>query len=86
MCYGQEINSALRVARKQHRCDWCNEPIEPKTKYLRWFGIVEGDLSSSRQHPECEKASSEWSNKTGACWILGWGQPRGRIDWEMDDF
>lgn len=82
MCYGQEINSALRQARKKHRCDWCGEPIEPKTKYWSWFGIVEGDVSSTKTHPECEKAGQEYVRETGTCWVIGDCQPRGGIDWE----
>lgn len=83
MCYGTEINSALRRARKEHVCDWCGEKIEPKTKYRTWFGIVEGDVSNSKTHPECDEASNEYVGETGACWVLGMGQPRGGIDWEL---
>lgn len=83
MCYAQEINHALRAARKTHICDWCGEKIEPKTKYWRWFGIVEGDLSDTKLHPECERASMDYVAETGTCWLLGAGHPRGAIDWEI---
>lgn len=83
MCYAQEINSALRRARKQHVCDWCSEPIEPKTKYFWWFGIVEGDAVNTTLHPECETASTEYSSELGVCWYANTGQPRGAINWDL---
>jgi len=85
MCYGQEISNALVRARKKHSCDWCSEPIEPKTKYWKWFGIVDGDPSATKMHPECEAALAE-ANTDSMCWILNSGQPRGGFNEELDTF
>jgi len=84
MCYGQEISNAMVRARKPHVCDWCGESIEPKTKYWKWVGIVEGDPSSTKMHPECEQAVSEQQKKNGfeSCWVIERNQPRGGYDEE----
>ena len=80
MCYGQEISNALRRARKRHTCDWCGELIEPKTKYLSWFGIVDGEAGSTKLHQECSDAAQIFYREyPGECW-LPWNQPRGRFD------
>lgn len=83
MCYGTEINRALRSARKPHTCDWCGERIEKKSKYWAWFGIVEGDASYTKTHPECEGPSKEYAAEMDGCWYPGQGQPRGGINWDL---
>lgn len=83
MCYGQEINSALRAARKRHTCHWCGERIEPKTKYFYWFGIVDGDTSHTKVHPECQAVIDE-NVRPGTCWIPFTGQPRGAYNSELE--
>lgn len=81
MCYGQEINSALRVARKGHKCMWCGEPIEKKTKYFYWFGLVVGEPQTTKLHPECQDAinANEVADYDG-CYYLEGNQPRGGFD------
>ena len=86
MCYGQEISNALVRARKQHVCDWCGEKIEPKTKYWRWFGVVEGDASTTKMHEECSEALERMGRELGGpiCYTVPAGQPRGSYDRELD--
>lgn len=84
MCYGQEISNALRRARKEHVCDWCEELIEPKTKYFAWFGIVYSDPVSTKLHPECVNATKEFfAVYPDECWMIPAGQPRGKFDPEV---
>lgn len=44
------------VARKRHRCDWCDEFIEPGDKYVRWRWFDYGDAGTCKMHPECYEA------------------------------
>lgn len=41
------------AARKQHRCEWCGEPIVPGEKHVKNVMIFEGDFQSWRAHKEC---------------------------------
>jgi hypothetical protein len=49
---------AKRVARKQYRCDWCNEVILPGDRYIGWTQFDDVP-SSTRLHPECMEAFKE---------------------------
>lgn len=83
MCYGQEINVAVRAARKIHTCSWCGEKIEVKTKYKRWFGVVNRDVSVTKMHEECDKAFEDNLDQVtdgDGCWYSVTWQPRGGFD------
>lgn len=41
-----------RVARKQHRCTNCGEPIAPGETYKRWISFDDSAFTS-KMHPEC---------------------------------
>lgn len=43
------------VARKQHRCFGCGDPIMPGEKYQRWRGSFEGEFFSTAEHMICGK-------------------------------
>lgn len=45
------------VARKEHRCIWCGEPIVIGEKYRRTRLIWEGDPITNKWHKECDDAA-----------------------------
>lgn len=53
----QLLSETTPRARKQHRCEWCPEPIEVGEKHARYVGIFDGDLQVTRMHTECLDAS-----------------------------
>ena len=59
------MSTSKPVARKQHRCIWCGEPILSGTKYLfqriRW----EGSVHTQHWHFECEQAQQQEGRETG---------------------
>lgn len=48
----------IQVARKQHRCTYCLEPIVPGEKYERW-ATYDIDCVTNKMHIECLAALSE---------------------------
>lgn len=44
-----------RVAKKEHRCTWCCQPIVPGTPYDRWLSI-EDSAFVNKVHLECHDA------------------------------
>lgn len=67
-------------AAKQHRCDWCGEPIAVGETYQRWRWYGDGTISAVRSHQECvaaaHEAAAEWGSdevtfnrsETRGCW------------------
>ena len=43
------------VARKQHTCDACGETIKPKQRYLRIFGVWEGEAQTIKHCWRCHQ-------------------------------
>lgn len=43
-------------ARKDHRCNYCGEPIHKGDWYMREKSIYEGDFQNVAWHPECNAA------------------------------
>lgn len=43
------------VARKDHRCTNCGEPINKGDTYLRWTS-VDDNWFTSKMHPECHQS------------------------------
>lgn len=43
----------VRTARKDHKCQCCYKKIEPGAKYIRSFGVNEGDWYYFKFHPGC---------------------------------
>lgn len=64
----------IQAARKEHRCSWCGEIIQPSSTYSRWR-YFSGDCQTTvKMHPECETASlrelrnggeNEWEQHSG---------------------
>ena len=52
-------------ARKQHRCDWCGQAIEPATDYKRYRFFDGADAGTVKLHPECHDASCDAAHEEG---------------------
>lgn len=48
----------IKAARKEHRCNWCQEAIEVGTSYVRQRLVDGSDAWVFRAHPECDAAFS----------------------------
>lgn len=51
------ISEVAHVARKRHRCIWCNEQIQIGTRYIRERSFFDGEPQSHKWHPECRDAA-----------------------------
>lgn len=75
------ISSQTLKARKAHTCTWCGEVIEPGTTYVCDRVVVEGEPSTNKLHPECDRALDEAAALEGGFVLFTPGeQPRGAID------
>lgn len=50
------IRTVEPVAKKQHRCEWCHEPIVAGERYYRFVGKWEGDFQNWAMHTNCHEA------------------------------
>jgi len=55
----EEIRSNYPIARKQHRCEWCNEVILVKEKHFHRVYNFDCDFHDGRMHLECEAAMNK---------------------------
>jgi hypothetical protein len=46
----------VKAARKTHVCNWCSEPIEIGSSYVRQRNVDGNDAWTVRLHPECDEA------------------------------
>jgi len=49
------FNYTYPIARKEHRCEWCGEPIPKGEKHIHGSGVWEGDWQNWRMHNECHE-------------------------------
>lgn len=65
-----EISATYPKARKEYRCEWCNQKILVGEKHLSRAYKFYGEFQSGRMHLECESAMEKSDNG-----ILsdGWG-------------
>ena len=55
MSWSMSRHSAPK-ARRTHRCDCCGIIIPKGFHYNRLDGVYDGEMVTTKQHPECEKA------------------------------
>lgn len=79
MCRMLEVKNMK--ARKQHKCDWCNEKILPGEVYERSAGVSEDGMYCISLHLECRTAMNlsvdkwrEWSGGDNWSFDLGCGK------------
>lgn len=51
----------IKRARKAHLCNWCKEPIDIGTSYVRQRNVDGKEAWTWRAHVECDKASNRLS-------------------------
>lgn len=57
------IETTSPIARKEHKCEWCGEPILKGEKHHRETGKFDGNFTSYRMHLECRDAVSKTANE-----------------------
>lgn len=50
------LSESQPLARKQHRCIWCGQPIAVGEKHRHERSIYDGQFQDQRWHPECDEA------------------------------
>lgn len=53
------ISTTYPVARKEHQCVACGDPILIGTKHCYDIGIYHGDFQANRWHTECYEFAAE---------------------------
>lgn len=71
------------MARKEHRCVWCGEPIPTGERYVRHRLIFDGMFQSNAFHRECDEAAARDPD------VVSYGfetheQPRGQTQTEHE--
>lgn len=67
--------STTQVARKVHRCSFCDEAIKPGEKYLRWM-TIDVKAYTNKMHPECHRFLCDISE--GFSWEYTPGEGQGQ--------
>lgn len=64
------------VAKKQHRCTWCWQFIQPGETYKRYRYYSEGEAGTVKLHPECKTAVDDAAYEEGGFveWTPGEGE------------
>lgn len=87
MCYGSytELKLTTPKAKKEYRCEWCDQKIVVGEKHVNRVYIYEGDFNSGRMHDECFEASGK-ANHDDVCegWTPG-DFKRGEFKHRNDD-
>jgi hypothetical protein len=52
----EQLSEKQPVARKQHRCIWCPEPIDIGTKHIHEVSKYDGEFQDHRWNLECHAA------------------------------
>ena len=66
MCMDVEVKFAQRkevVARKEHQCEWCPDPIVRGEKYMFMSMLYDGSFMIEKTHLDCEKVMQEHLNQ-----------------------
>jgi hypothetical protein len=56
----EEIRASYPRAKKEYRCEWCNEAITIGEKHLSRAYKFDGYFRSARMHLECENAMTKY--------------------------
>lgn len=73
-----ELSASHPKARKEYRCDWCNEAILVGEKHFYRTYIFEGTFTADRMHLECEQAmDAAPRDEIAEGWMPG-ENPRGK--------
>jgi len=59
------ISEQTLTARKNHKCIWCGESIEPKSNYVRERSKYLREMQNHAWHQECREASIDHFTKNG---------------------
>ena len=51
----ETLTDEIRTARKQHRCNWCGNPIQKGEKYRISTNVDGGDIWNFKEHLRCEE-------------------------------
>jgi hypothetical protein len=54
----------MHKARKQHKCEWCGEPIEIGSPCEHFVGTWHNEFQDWRMHPECYVNASKADSLT----------------------
>ena len=55
-------NSTYPKAKKEYKCDLCNQAIHKGKVYHRWSGKYDGDIFDCKYHPVCQEIISAYCN------------------------
>lgn len=53
------LSESWPVAKKQHRCIWCGEPVLVGEKYRREKSVYCGEMQNFAWHHECDDEAKE---------------------------
>lgn len=53
------LSETKPVARKDHRCIWCGEPISKGTQYVAERSVYDGEMQNHHWHEECQMAAQD---------------------------
>jgi hypothetical protein len=53
------LSESTPVARKDHKCSWCGQPIPKATRYVYSSGVWEDRIVVNKMHPGCAEAAAE---------------------------
>jgi hypothetical protein len=59
------LSETFPVARKQHRCIWCGQPIPVGEKYRNERSVYDGEMQAHHWHQECAAAQQAEGSEYG---------------------
>lgn len=72
----EHFEKTMPIARKQHKCDWCGQPILVKEMYYA-YKVFDGEWDQDKFHFECSDKLEERLQQGGEGELFDWrGEPR----------